>query len=85
MGRAQQTKKEKEVRLLSPNSSLLLKMVDGPWGAQIDPCPFLFLRTSPSLYPQLDFQHINHLSHFEINRSGYYSNFVNDTINQGIN
>lgn len=37
MERAQQTKKEKEIRLLSPNSSFPLKTVDGPWGAQVDP------------------------------------------------
>lgn len=46
---------------------------------------FYFLEHPLPSSPQLDLQHINHLSHFEINRSGYYSSIVNDTIDQGIN
>lgn len=33
----------------------------------------------------LNFLHINHLCHFEISQSSYYSSIVNDTIDQGIN
>lgn len=58
----------------------------GHGGHRRTPSPiFSFLRHPLLHSPQLDFLHINHLSHFEISRSGYYSSIVNDTISQGIN
>lgn len=77
MERDQQTKKELEIRLYPQVLPLGQRTKGGRWGTQKDPSPIFYFSGHPlPCSPQLDFQHINHLSHFEIIWSGYYPSIV---------